>query len=459
MSAPLPAILHLYWFPPDGFAPSMREHIEAFALHSRHPVLAWNTARGFVDELENHRFCVVLLHYSLFGGPIHWLSDRWLEYLRKQTDAVKVAIFQDEYRFWGIRHLLLDDIGINLVFSCFATEDHGQTYGLRGWSGRIEHSLTGYVGHRLLERSRTLYRPLKRRAIDVGYRARRLDEYMGRGAAEKHRIADFFLQDKKSSRLRLDISTREEDRIYGDEWYAFLADCKAVLGVEAGVSIVDTEDVLWPAWRRYKTLYPDADWERTHQDLGMEEFEGGPYLRTISPRHFEAAAMGCVQVLFEGRYSDILEPMRHYIPLAKDASNLDEVLRLLADDVFCKTMTERAKKEIIDSGAYGYDRFVARFDRLLKDCGVEAGGKHQLSIREHNAVKQVSGILLKYRKTSEESLAQGGQWQGPHLFPRPNWPANLTHLKNLDYQQILATKTSPRPPAPGKQQYDLDLQQ
>ena len=48
-------------------------------------------------------------------------------------------------------------------------------------------------------------------------------------------------------------------------------------------------------------------------------------LRTISPRHFEAAAFRVCQVLFEGRYAGVMEPMRHYIPLRKDFSNFDEV--------------------------------------------------------------------------------------------------------------------------------------
>ena len=39
--------------------------------------------------------------------------------------------------------------------------------------------------------------------------------------------------------------------------------------------------------------------------------------RTIGPRHFEAAAMRVCQVLFEGSYSGLMEPMRHYIPVRR----------------------------------------------------------------------------------------------------------------------------------------------
>ena len=53
--------------------------------------------------------------------------------------------------------------------------------------------------------------------------------------------------------------------------------------------------------------------------------------RTISPRHFEAAAFRICQVMFEGEYSDVLRPMVHYVPLKKDFSNFDQVVELITD--------------------------------------------------------------------------------------------------------------------------------
>ena len=57
-----------------------------------------------------------------------------------------------------------------------------------------------------------------------------------------------------------------------------------------------------------------------------------PY-RTISPRNFEAAAFRVCQILYEGHYSGVMEPMRHYIPLRKDFSNFDEVVERFRDAV------------------------------------------------------------------------------------------------------------------------------
>lgn len=435
MHVSLPAILHLYWFPLDGFAPSMQEHIDAFARHSSWPVLSWNTALTFPKEVENFRFQAVLLHYSLFGGPIYWLGEQWLAFIKKQ-DALKTAIFQDEYRFWGIRYALLEELGIDLVFSCFDKSDFPVTYGKHGWNGRVEHTLTGYVGEQLRDRCRRLYKPREQRSRDVGYRARRLEEYMGRGAMEKHLIAERFLDCMHHAHchLRLDCSANEEDRIYGEAWYAFIADCKAMLGVQAGVSIVDTNDILWPAWRRYKTENPQADWEQTATDLGLDAWEGGIPLRVISPRHFEAAAFGCVQILFEGGYSGVLQPMRHYIPLYKDFSNFDDVLRLLRDDAFCNAMADRTKKEVIDSGKWDYSRFVARFDFLLRECGMPPPGASALALRN---VEYARTIFDQASQRKRDAVAAGAPWFGPHCFPRPHWPANLTNLAHTPWQDIL----------------------
>ena len=52
----------------------------------------------------------------------------------------------------------------------------------------------------------------------------------------------------------------------------------------------------------------------------------------------------------EGRYSGVLEPERHYIPVRRDFSNLDEALERLRDVEAVEAMTERAYEEVYLSG-------------------------------------------------------------------------------------------------------------
>ena len=104
-----------------------------------------------------------------------------------------------------------------------------------------------------------------------------------------------------------------------------MANCRCVLGVESGRVRVRPRG---RGARRVLAALVATAAESAVDDLTtLPRWEDVVYYRTISPRHFEAAALRVCQVLFEGRYSGVMEPMRHYIPLRKDFSNFDEVRR------------------------------------------------------------------------------------------------------------------------------------
>ena len=95
-----------------------------------------------------------------------------------------------------------------------------------------------------------------------------------------------------------------------------MANCRCVLGVESGVSAFDLEDEVLDEY--------DAPRAAGRQPSGVDDLDdaaalGGRRATTgrSSPRHFEAASLRVCQVLFEGRYSGVMEPMVHYIPLAQ----------------------------------------------------------------------------------------------------------------------------------------------
>ena len=436
-------ILLVYWFPPGGFAPSMMEHIHAFKRNSRYPVFEWNTAHGFPETLRGYRFQVILLHYSLFGGPIYWIDEKWLAYLNKMENALKVAFFQDEYRLWGLRYDLLERLRIDIVYTCFEPQWHGETYHKHEWRGKAIYALTGYVGEDLLKMAQKHAQPRPQRRIDVGYRARRLDAYMGRGALEKNFIGEEFRRRAAAHDLPMDIDTTEEGRIYGEDWYRFIGDCRAVLGVESGASVVDTDDILWPAYYRMTYENRVIDIVAVEKVLDLAGKENNIYLRTISPRHFEAAALNTVQILFRGRYSDILEPGRHYLPLEKDFSNLDEILKALKDTSLINEIISTVRTEIIDSGRWSYQAFMRSFDNEICAAGVDmpSYGPHAMTL-----INKIHDDLARDTAKSRQAIVDGAQWVGPHQFERPNWPQNLKHLRNKSAREIVATGPHSEPP-------------
>ena len=94
--------------------------------------------------------------------------------------------------------------------------------------------------------------------------------------------------------------------------------------------------------------------------LGFKDEDG--LMNQISPRVFEAISLRTVLVLFEGAYSGILEPHKHYYPLAKDGSNLTEVFTSLQDGALLDAMAERAYDDVIKSGRWSYEAFITVVD-------------------------------------------------------------------------------------------------
>ena len=95
-----------------------------------------------------------------------------------------------------------------------------------------------------------------------------------------------------------------------------------MLGVESGTSYLDLEDEVtrdYTARARRRA----AGHARGAPEGPLGRWDHNYSYRTISPRHFEAAAFRICQVLFEGEYSGVLQPMVHYVPLKKDFSNFE----------------------------------------------------------------------------------------------------------------------------------------
>ncbi len=354
------------WFPD---ASTVMEHVRAFPAHSRFPVHALNVDAGFPPQLAGVDPGAIVLHYSLFGSGKYLLSEQFLDWM-DESGAYKVCFFQDEYYYCGRRFEFLNEHAIDCVFTHIEPAYFSQVYGRYTNVPRLEYNLPGYVSEELLAAARRHARPAESRPIDVGYRGRPLPLYWGRGSQEKAEIGVRFAELAAGTDLVLDIDTTEEGRLYGRSWYEFVASCRYALGVESGVSLFDLEDEVR---KEYTEL------RRGGKEPTLEELEAGalgrwdgciPY-RLIGPRHFEAAALSTCQVLFEGRYSNVMQPMVHYIALRKDFSNFDEVVQLIRDKTLRNQLVENAHRDLIASGEWSYQRLAQQLDGVLTDAGLK----------------------------------------------------------------------------------------
>jgi hypothetical protein len=429
----LDALLVLYDSALLDNAATIREHVRAFDQLSRFPVVAINTRFGFPRKLRELDFGAIVLHYSLFHPTGYRLDGEYRDYLAS-TDAYKVAFFQDEYHYCRQRFAFLNDFAVDCVYSCLEPSEHGRVYSAHTRVKQVVHSLTGYVHDDLVAAARRFAKPDAARRIDVGYRGRSLPLYMGRGAREKSEIAVEFTRRVAGLGLRLDTAAREEDRLYGDAWYQFLGDCRAVLGVEAGVSIFDIDDVVCPRFVELQRREPSLTEDEIYDRLEMAQWENNIFYRTISPRHFEAAAFRCVQILFEGRYTGLMEPGRHYLPLRKDFSNLDDVVRMFRDPAVRAELTDAAYQDLIVSGRHSYARFIDDFDRRLIDAGVAVG--------DSAATQRALGALRRQlqRGRLERFVAAHYQWYRYRAFPGRRLLKRLAAPVLVGYRRLRAAR-------------------
>jgi hypothetical protein len=343
-------------------AGNVRDHIRAIPRLSRHDVRTFNPILARQVDLGLERYDAVTIHYTIV--PIietylpAWLSDELAGF-----QGLKVQFIQDEYRWIDAVTAKIRELEIGLLFTCVPETEVPKIYGERTPETRTVTTLAGFTPAELVDRP---VPPLRERPLDVGYRGRTVPYWLGRLGQEKLEIGRQFSARAAGLGLRYDIAWGENDRLYGDGWIRFLSSCRATLGTESGATIADYDGSVEQGVKDYLAVHPAASFEEVEQAV-LAPYEGNVDIRVISPRQFEAAALRTALVLFPGTYSGALEPGRHYVPLEKDFSNLDEVAERLRDLTFLEELVARTHEEIARDERYSLAAFVREFDDLVSE--------------------------------------------------------------------------------------------
>jgi hypothetical protein len=349
---------------PDRIAATLKDHLDALVGHSRHVVRPISVLGDLPEALDLAAFDAVVVHYGLVLAHDSYVSPATRARLAAFR-GLKAQFIQDEYRFIDRTIAAMREIGLDLLFTCVPEPEIGKVYSEVALPGvRKVNVLTGYVPPALADRAVPAFHD---RAIDVGYRARKVPAWLGALGQEKYTIGIRFQQETRDAGLRLDFSFREEDRLYGQAWIDFVARCRAMLGVESGASVFDFTGDIQQAVDAHLLRDPDASFEEL-QRLYFADAEGRIRLNQISPRCFEMAALRTLMILYEGEYSGILQPWRHYVPLRKDHSNLADVLAVLRDPARAEAIIACAHAEIACNPVYGFPAHVAHVDAMLAEC-------------------------------------------------------------------------------------------
>jgi len=294
-------ILLLCDFYPAG---TTLEHIRAFSRFSRNRIHTLSNLGELPGWLDLDRFDALIVHYSLVVARGSYLSSGARRQIR-EYQGFKAVFIQDDYRWINDTVEALSYMRINALFPLAPPDIMDMVYSPERLRGvRKETVLTGYVPEDLARRP---VAPLSERPLDVGYRARKLPAWIGTHGQQKWQIAEHFSKDAPRYGLKVDLSYREKDRIYGNAWIEFVASCKAMLGTESGASVCDFTGQIQRNVEAHERRKPGTSFE-TLRDLYFKDEDYRIPMRVISPRCFEAAALRTLMIMYEGHYSGVLEP-------------------------------------------------------------------------------------------------------------------------------------------------------
>lgn len=247
----------------------------------------------------------------------------------REWDAAKIVFPQDDYHDSELLDATFSDWRVDKVCTVIPTS-HQLLYPRTSKTADVEIVLTGYVDDNSISSFEQFRLPFARREIDLGQRVTMYPAIGGRYAQLKGRLANVLAEEAQAAGFKVDVSTRDEDRISGDAWLKFLGNCKFVSGAEGGVSIWDPTGKIRTAIGNFLEKNNGASFEEIEVAC-FAGLDGQHQFSAISPRLFEAALMGCSQILLEGRYLPEIEPLTHYIPVLQDLSDAKEAVREMRD--------------------------------------------------------------------------------------------------------------------------------
>lgn len=213
----------------------------------------------------------------------------------------------------------------------------------------------------------------KQRSIDIGTRSARYGVYIGDN--DRNTISSFFHKNQQNFGIVTDLGMEENSkpRFNREEWRIFLNTCKGMISTEAGSFYLEKDDktinkiVAYLKAKRKVYVIPSEfignvgqyipdffkktvrrltkkfilEAHRIDEDVEFEEIRSlffnehnkcPLYSKAISSRHFDSIGTQTLNIMFPGRYNDILTPYKHYFPLQKDFSNVDDLMSLLKEE-------------------------------------------------------------------------------------------------------------------------------
>ena len=340
-------------------------HIKCFERYSQvdHNYLYHRLTDPVTDSLRKTSFHVVVLDTTALSVCRYIQPREIYSHLRKRwaflgdLDAIKIAFPQDDYHRTNEVDALLDEWGVDVIYTVLPK--HAELmYPRSGRRASLKPALTGYVDDDSIRYSRRYAKAFERREFDIGQRVKRHPAFGGRHSLQKSDMADRFAElGRVRGGFRINISSRPEDVLAGDDWLKLLGNSRFALGCEGGVSVWDPDGIYHERSMEYMRTAPAATFKEVEAACFPGE-DGRHVFSAVSPRLFESTMMGCSQVLIEGEYLGLLKPWEHFIPVRPDLGNVEAALEAMEDVEAAKRRANACYEDLIENPALRYSSLV-----------------------------------------------------------------------------------------------------
>ena len=335
-------------------------HLQGFAhLDPDSELFFHNLFAPVTDELMSAQFDALIINFEALAvirlPENHERFTRKYAFL-KDICAVRIAITMDDYTAPGYLEPFL--LALDIQHMHTPLPDHVDAL-YPNLIGKMEFhgALTGYLDQPFVDKAVQFSKPWAERSIYFGNRIRYLNPEYGRWARVKGDMNACLEYILRARGYNTDLSFRYEDRIEGDDWIRFLCNTKFMTNPQGGCSVIDRYFEVSKAAVRFREKNPDATFEQTEAAC-FPGLDGKHIMKASGPRLIQSIVCGSVQVIPTDDYPAGLEPMKHYIPLETDFSNLDDALAIMADEDRCQEIAAAAREKVMSSPEVWFDSFI-----------------------------------------------------------------------------------------------------
>lgn len=379
-------ILLLHGMPPKKFRFKGVEDVELLFKRKYNPkqIVEHNFYLNPSLSLINFQFDAIILTSTFLGKISHPKTFKRIKEkysFIKTQNSLKIGLPQDDYWAQETRDTWYSE-NLDILISVFQMKYWPTLY-----PKSLEKKIKIIKGHTTyINRDDFIELNSKKfnlREYDVVYRTMGMPYFPNKIGLIKSQIGEIFLKKHKDD-LKLNISNKEKDLIFGDNWIKFLSNSKGVLGSSSGSSVIlrdhDHISKLEEAKENKSFAFENFENKFFHND------DKNYSLTDISPRNIEAAKTLTLQILIEGDYGGILRKNIDYFCLKEDLSNSEDLVKLLNNPKKLEKLTKSCFNRIKNADSLNEDKLFIKIkneiDRYIQKNPRIPGELHLNPINE-----------------------------------------------------------------------------